>query len=296
MANTVLDIIDIGTNTFRNWVDKTNEAIEVLRNQAVTVALTENGDVVTGNGFVIGILGANTLTATTIRGGMANSTGNVTIISNTTITAANATFIANTRVFSNSTIAAVSFLGNSTVTNTTFNSTVFNINSNTAVVGSAHTISGNVNIDNGAVFVDSVTNRLGINTTVPTTDVTVNGSVYVANSMTVNHAYYSANSVVLRNASLSSAVAIDTFATTSFRSGKYTLTITDDASPAVFQTSEILLLQDGTTSYVTEYAVVRNASPLGTFSADVSSGNARLLITPTVANSTIKFTRTLLGV
>lgn len=296
MANTVLDTIDIGTNTFRNWVDKTNEAIEVLRNQAVTVALTGDGDVVTGNGFVIGLLGANTITATTIRGGSANSTGSITIASNTTIATSNATIFANTRIYANSTVDVANFIGNSTVTNTTFNSTLFNINSNVAVVGTSHALAGNVNFDSGTLFVDSLNNRVGFGSVAPTTTVTVNGSVFIANSLTIDHSYRNANSVVLRNASLSSPVTIDTFSTSSFRSGKYVLTITDDTSPAVFQTSEILLLQDGTTSYVTEYAVVRNASTLGTFTADISSGNARLLITPTVGNSTIKFTRTLLGV
>lgn len=293
MANTALDTIDVATNSFRNWIDKTNEAIEVLRTQTVTVSTTTNGDTVTGNGFVVGLLGANTLIATTLRGGSVNSAANLAIITNTNISAAFVNVVANTLIYSNSTIAAAVFGGNAVATNTTFNSTFYNINSNVAVVGASHTVSGNLNVDSGVLFVDAATNRVGINTLTPTVDVTVNGSVSVSGSLTVAGIQVLANSVVL---SSSSQTVIDTFPIATYRSGKYLISITDDTTPASFQTSEILLMHDGTTSYLTEYAVVRTGSNLGTFASDISGSNNRLLFTPTVANSTIKFSRTLLGV
>ncbi len=293
MANTALDTIDVATNTFRNWVDKTNEAIQVLRNQAVTTSLTSDGDVVVGNGFVIGLLGANTLTATTIRGGSANSTSNLAIISNTNINAAYVNVVANTLIYSNSTIAAVVFGGNTIATNTTFNSTYFNVNSNVAINGASHTVAGNVNVDSGTLFVDATNNRVGINTATPNTQLAVNGSIAMSGSLSVAGVFMSSNSVVLAG---TAQAVIDTFPVATYRSGKYTISITDGTSPAVFQTSEALIMHDGTNSFITEYAVLRNGGTLGTFASDVSGGNARLLFTPSVANSTVKFSKTLLVV
>lgn len=293
MANTALDTIDVATNTFRNWVDKTNEAIEVLRNQAVTTSLTGDGDVVVGNGFVIGLLGANTLTATTIRGGSANSSSNLAITSNTTISAAYMNVVANTLIYSNSTVAVAVFGGNSTATNTSFNSTYFNINSNASITGTSHVVTGNVNVDSGVLYVDATNNRVGINTTTPNTQLAVNGSVAASGSLTLSGMLITSNSVV--TAGTTQAV-IDTFPVATYRSGKYTINITDGTSPAVFQVSEILIMHDGTNSYITEYAALRNGSNLGTFASDISAGNSRLLFTPAVANATIKFSKTLLVV
>lgn len=294
MANTALDTIDVETNTFRNWVDKTNEAIEVLRNQAVTVTLTSTGDTVTGNGFVVGTLGANVMAASTLRGGSVDASANLNIISNTNITAAYVNVVANTLIYANSTVAVAVFGGNSTATNTTFNSRYFNINSNVALTGSSHTATGNFNFDNGVLFVDGTNNRIGVNTINPGTDVTVNGSVSISSTLTVGNTQLKSNSVVLTNTL--TQTAIDSFATSSFRAGKYIISITDNDAAAGFQTSEVLIMQDGTNAYVTEYAVLRNGSNLGTFAADVSAGNARLLFTPAVGNSTIKILRTLVGV
>lgn len=293
MANTTLDTIDVATNTFRNWVDKTNEAIEVLRNQAVTVTSTSGGDNVTGNGFVTGSLGANTLVATTLRGGSITTAANLAITTNTNISAAYVNVVANTLIYSNSTIAAAVFGGNNLATNTSFNSTYFNINSNVAVTGTSHTVSGNVNVDSGVLFVDASSNRIGINTINPSVEATVNGSMLVSSSLTVGSMQITSNTYVA--AGLTQKV-VDTFSVASYRTGKYLVSVTDDTSPASFQSSEILVMQDGSSSYLTEYAVVRTGSSLGTFASDISSGNARLLFTPTVANSTIKFSKTLLGV
>lgn len=70
-----------------------------------------------------------------------------------------------------------------------------------------------------------------------------------------------------------------------YRSAKYTVQVTSGSS---YQSSEVLLVHDGTTAYITEYAVITTGSSLATFSADVSGGNMRLLVTPTNAVSTIR--------
>jgi len=87
MANTSLPSVNIASDTFDSWIAATNSAIYALQNIVVTVSPTNPGDYTYGNGYVQGILGANTLVATNIRSGNvqgANST--LYIQSNTSFT------------------------------------------------------------------------------------------------------------------------------------------------------------------------------------------------------------------
>lgn len=72
---------------------------------------------------------------------------------------------------------------------------------------------------------------------------------------------------------------------TTYRSIKYVLQVVSGSS---YQVSELLLVHDGTTAHITEYAIVRSGNNLATFDADLSGGNIRLLTTPTNAATTIK--------
>ena len=55
---------------------------------------------------------------------------------------------------------------------------------------------------------------------------------------------------------------------------------------------ELLIIHDGTSAYITEYAVTRSGLNLSTFDADVSGGNLRLLVTPLNAVTIYKATCT----
>lgn len=107
------------------------------------------------------------------------------VTSNVVVTAANQQFN------SNSTIAAISIVGNSTATNTTVGGTTLNVTANLSVTGVSHTIAGNVNIDTGSLFIDSVNNRIGVNTQTPDTNLNVIGSsntsanAWVGNTLSV---------------------------------------------------------------------------------------------------------------
>ena len=57
------------------------------------------------------------------------------------------------------------------------------------------------------------------------------------------------------------------------------------------QVSDLMVLHNGTTADFVEYATIANDDVLGTFAADVSGANARLLFTPTYPNNTIKVAR-----
>ena len=62
-----------------------------------------------------------------------------------------------------------------------------------------------------------------------------------------------------------------------------TTTSTDEVALDVF---EFIIVHDGTTTYNTEYAIIKTGSSLATFSSDISSGNVRLLVTPASTDST----------
>lgn len=69
------------SDTFFSWITKTNELRSAFQ-YTVTVSSNAIGESTTGNGFVIGILGANTLVASTIRGGNVGSASNLAITGN----------------------------------------------------------------------------------------------------------------------------------------------------------------------------------------------------------------------
>lgn len=303
MANTVLETINIANNTFKNWLDKTNDAINVLKNQAVTVTTTANGDGVTGNGFVTGVLGATTLTATTLRGGTVNSAANLAISSNVTITSAYMNVVANTIIYANSSVAVASFGGNTTVTNSTFQSTLFNVFSNVYISGSVHTLVGNVSVANTtggnvAIYVDNTNKRLGVKNAAPSHTLSVNGDAYIGGNLTfANTTANTASLVSGRVAGNSSAIfSVDTFSTSLFRSGEYIINIVDNVAPASFQTSKVLVMHDGTSAYITEYAVLQNNGILGSFSADISASDVRIRCTAAVSNVTVKFLGTMVAI
>lgn len=99
----------------------------------------------------------------------------------------------------------------------------------------------------------------------------------------------SARQAFVETVATTTATPIDLWATATYRSAKYLVQITQDTS---YQVSEILIIFSGTTTYMTEYAVLETNGPLATFTSDVNTGNARLIVTMAAANSaTIKIDR-----
>jgi len=88
---------------------------------------------------------------------------------------------------------------------------------------------------------------------------------------------------------------IDTFPVSSYRSAKYLVQVSDNVSN-YYHVTELLLIWNASTVQKVEYAVVTTAGELGTFDADINSGNVRLLFTASDAQSrTIKYHRTLIN-
>lgn len=193
--------VAVNADTFYSWLGKTNDVLGAFA-ETVTIKANTAGDMTTGNGFITGVFGANTLTASTLKGGNVQSNSTILIASNT------------------------------------------NIGNSTAEVITLH---------------NNVTHTKTTSYTSTTTDPQI----------------------------------LDSFSATSFRSGKYLISITSSTS---YQSTEIMVLHDGSTASTTEYATLTSGSNLGTFVANVDSAIVRLYVLPTNASTTIKYNRTLITV
>lgn len=195
--------VDVSTDTFYAWVGKTNQIATTFQ-ETVTVKANTAGDMTSGNGFVNGYFGANTMTATFLRGGNVQSSSVLTFTSNAA-------------------------LGNST--------TQISVSQN----GVTETVSKSVTTTN--------------------TDIQ----------------------------------SCDTFLKASYRTAKYLISMTNTDNN-YYQSTEIMVMHDGTTAYSTEYATLLSNVTLGTFAVDINTDSVRLRVTPTYANNVIKVNRILMAV
>jgi hypothetical protein len=91
-------------------------------------------------------------------------------------------------------------------------------------------------------------------------------------------------------------VAVDWFGNTAYRSAKYVVSTTD-VTNSQYQTVEVILVQNGTTSTISSYGeVTSGASTRMTFTSNVMSGNVILWAIGVSANNTIKLVSTLIPV
>lgn len=271
--------IVLGTDTFGNWLSLSNQMANAYKN-VVTTATNTAGDTTAGNAFISGTIGGNTVVVNyQLRGGTVDTAANLALVSNVTFSGANSTFTSNVYVnASNATINAATF----SVRGVSINAVTISTNStatNTRFVSNTLLIQGTATVVNATSFSNSVA---------------VTGPVSLSNTMSFPEAVMGSNTV---NAPTSAAVIVDSFDKGTYRGGKYIISIKDNAN-SVYQMTEILLLQDGDlNSYVTEFATLRHiANNLVVFSSNISSTTVRLWATPTVANSTYKFSRNLIVV
>ena len=125
-----------------------------------------------------------------------------------------------------------------------------------------------------------------------TTSSILTGSSLVANTtVTVN-----TNALIESTAVTTSSTAqitLDSFATATYRSGKYLVQMTSGSS---YHMIELSLIHDNTTVYLSQYGEVKSGTSLGTFDASISTGTLSVLFTPTNAITTAKAVATLIPV
>jgi len=85
----------------------------------------------------------------------------------------------------------------------------------------------------------------------------------------------------LKNISGTGTVVIDTWNKSIYTSAKYIVQVVDGSS---IHTEEMLIVQDGTTVYMSQYGLVYNNSPLGSFDGSVN-GAVEITFTPVGATS-----------
>lgn len=268
--------LDVNTNSFYDWLVLTNDMAADFAD-VITIAANTAGDVTTGNGFVNGIFGANTLVLTNIRGGSVDTAGPMGVTSNVVfsgaqinatsnvyVTSSNGYIVSNNFVLaSNTTVNAVSVRANSTVTNVIVSGNTFTVTPNSAFSTSV-TVAGVLTVGN---------------------NVSVNGDLTVATQSVM-----SSNSASLSG---TSAQLVDSFSGSTYRGGKYVLSMKDDAN-STYQMTEVLVMHDGSTAYTTEYGTLRSvANNLAIVSANVSGSTVRLYVAPTVATMSVKVAKTL---
>ena len=96
--------------------------------------------------------------------------------------------------------------------------------------------------------------------------------------------------VIQATVATTAQTAVDTFSAATYRSAKYIVQITQGTN---YQSSEIMVLHNGTTTSTAEYAMMNTGGTLGTFSSDINGGNVRLLVTmASGASATINISRT----
>ena len=130
-------------------------------------------------------------------------------------------------------------------------------------------------------------------TTQDTGALIVDGGIGVGGAVNAEYLGINGNSDIfaidLTTSSTSSNQIFHTLDSTTYRSAKYLIQLKSGSS---YQVEELLVVHDGTSAYITEYAVTRSGLNLSTFDADVSGGNLRLLVTPLNAVTIYKATCT----
>jgi hypothetical protein len=184
MANFTANVTTT-SDTFQNWVDKTNILLDAYSTVIVTSAANSTGGVTTGNTFVNGFFSANTLIAVnSLRGGTVAGSGPLNITSNVSI--------------GNSTVNTVVLtLGDLKLSNSSYQTTAnlsglytngaLSVSGNTTISGTVHAISGNTDFDSGTLFVDATNNRVGINNTAPGVALRVTGAVDISSTANVQN-------------------------------------------------------------------------------------------------------------
>ena len=86
-------------------------------------------------------------------------------------------------------------------------------------------------------------------------------------------------------ASANTPTTIDSFASSTYRSAKYVVQITNGTN---FQTMEALVVQDGTTASVVAYGTLQTSGNLGVLSATISGSNTLVQFTAANATNTVR--------
>lgn len=249
----MITVTTISNNqTFGALISTTNRLANLMSSNVVTADATTTGSSTTGNVVVNGHFGATYLYAGSgIIGGNLASNGELSILSNTFFK-------------DNNGANQVSVLSNSSVSTVEIQSNTISLtpSNNTTISGQLLTISANVTIT-GNTF---ATKKIDVNAL---SEITTTSNTFLSTS----------------------AVALDTFDKSVYRSAEYVVQCSY-ANTSVYQISRIHVVHNDTTAYSTEFGIVSsNGTSIASFTSSVSGSNVVITITPTVAPLAVKATR-----
>lgn len=144
--------------------------------------------------------------------------------------------------------------------------------------------SGTLQQDNSNLFWDNANDRLGIRTATPQNALDVTGVISVSDRLDIG-SNVARSAATLTTSATTAGQVLATMSATTYRTAKFLIQVTSGSS---YQTTEVAVIHDGTTAYLTEYGTIATGSSLATFDADISGGNLRLLTTPTNAVTVYK--------
>jgi len=190
---------------------------------------------------------------------------------------------------------------NVNTTTDTFNDWVNKTNNCATIISNnCLTANGSLGLTTGNAYVNGF---FSANTLIAQ-DAIRGGNNTTANVLNISTGFYTNKATYVSNtASFTNNVAaqvVDSFAVTSARTIKYLLQV--NATAIGFQSTEIMLLHNGTDAFLTEYATLTSNTVQGNmavFTVNVASGNVNLLISPTTnstTTSTVNFQRTTIAV
>ena len=275
---TQIDVSGIGTIA---TLDTNNGTIDFLSGTNINAS-----GIVTANTFSGNL--ENTLTLNTSGTGLSGSTtfnnsgaATFTVTSNATSNNTGGTIVARdgsgnfsagiitaTRFVSTQTTGTAPFTVSSTTKVTNLNADLLD-GYNTASTNTASTVV--IRDGSGNFSAGTITASLSGNvdaTTVDTDDLNI-GTQSVSNTTTTN-------------LSTLSATTIESFAIATYRSARVQVQITQGTD---YQTSDVLIIHDGSTASVIEYASIATDDYLGTFTGAVSGGNCLLQINMSSSSS-----------
>ena len=152
------------TDTFQNWLDKTNQALDKISTVVVTTSANTIGGQTTGNAAVQGTVSANVLVATeSLRGGTVAAAANLNITSNAAFSGANIS-------------STASYINVAGAANVYFDSL------STTFTGGTLVVTSNVNFKSNTVFINTA-GRLGVNTGTPDATLSVVGTANVSGNV-----------------------------------------------------------------------------------------------------------------
>jgi hypothetical protein len=297
--SSTLSSINTAADTFQNWIDRTNSIITLLGSEVVTANAA--GAVTSGNGFVNGYFGANTLVATNIKGGNVTTNSVITFQTNTTFSAnvlvSQQLAVTNTVSFANT----LAVTGNTALSNTLTVTGNVTLSNTLSIVGLANasgglnTTTANTTAINVGANINLTTSTLNIGNT--SINVSSNSSmIQIVGSNVVTESrlsdFTTQNTVTFTG---NSSQVLDSMTLSAYRSAEYVISANNNTANA-YQVSKILVIHDGTTAYVTEYGTMYTNTSVMTITAGANATHMLINCTPVSTNTTVKFTRFALGV